>query len=142
MSHSLENPALDQLFREARTRNGWVEETLPESALHEIYDPKADKWSTAAPMPTGRSSSAYAEYRGLLFFAGGECRTPNIAHGTFDENEAYDLKAGKWRKLAALPAGRHGFAAAAVGNALYFVGGSTECGSGGRLNDNLAFTLP
>jgi N-acetylneuraminic acid mutarotase len=111
-------------------------------ALHEIYDPKADKWSTAAPMPTGRSSSAFVEYRGLLFFAGGECRTPSIAHGTFDENEAYDLKAGKWRKLAALPAGRHGFAAAAVGNALYFLGGSTECGSGGRLNDNLAFTLP
>ena len=38
MSQSLDNPALDQLFREARTRNGWVEETLPESALHEIYD--------------------------------------------------------------------------------------------------------
>jgi N-acetylneuraminic acid mutarotase len=111
-------------------------------ALHEIYDPKADKWSTAAPMPTGRSSSAYAEYRGLLFFAGGECRTPNVAHGTFDENEAYELKTGKWRRLAALPTGRHGFAAASVGNALYFTGGSTECGSGGRLNDNLAFTLP
>ena len=98
-------------------------------ALQEIYDPKADKWSTAAPMPTARSSSAFAEYRGLLFFAGGECRTPNIAHGTFDENEAYDLKTGKWRKLVALPAGRHGFAAAAVGNTLYFVGGSTECGA-------------
>jgi N-acetylneuraminic acid mutarotase len=90
-------------------------------------------------MPTGRSSSAFAEYRGLLFFAGGECRASRV---TFDENEAYDLKTSKWRKLAALPTGRHGFAAAAVGNTLYFVGGSTECGSGGRLNDNLAFTLP
>jgi 3-hydroxypropanoate dehydrogenase len=38
VSKSLDNPALDQLFREARTRNGWVEETLPESALQEIYD--------------------------------------------------------------------------------------------------------
>ena len=38
MSHALENPALDQLFRTARTRNGWVDETLPASALREIYD--------------------------------------------------------------------------------------------------------
>jgi N-acetylneuraminic acid mutarotase len=110
--------------------------------LHEIYDPKADKWSSAAPMPTARSSSAFAEYRGLLFFAGGECKTTGTARVTFDENEAYDPKSGKWRKLAALPSGRHGFAAASVGNTLYFLGGSTECGSGGRLNDNLAFTLP
>jgi N-acetylneuraminic acid mutarotase len=111
-------------------------------ALNEIYDPKSDKWSSAAPMPTGRSSSAFAEYRGLLFFAGGECRTVNGSRGSFNENEAYDPKSDKWRKLAALPVGRHGFAAASVGNTLYFLGGSTECGSGGRLNDNLAFTLP
>jgi N-acetylneuraminic acid mutarotase len=111
-------------------------------ALHEIYDPQTDKWSTAAPMPTARSSSAFAEYRGLLFFDGGECRTANGGRTTFNENEAYDPKSDKWRKLAVLPSGRHGFAAAAVGNTLYVLGGSTECGSGGRLNDNLAFTLP
>jgi N-acetylneuraminic acid mutarotase len=110
--------------------------------LHEIYDPKTDKWSTAAPMPSARSSSAFAQYRGLLFFAGGECKTTGTARTTFDENEAYDPKSGKWRKLAALPSGRHGFAAASVGNTLYYLGGSTECGSAGRLNDNLAFTLP
>ena len=78
----------------------------------------------------------------------GTCSRPGIrqstgsARTTFDENEAYDPKSGKWRKLAALPSGRHGFAAASVGNALYYLGGSTECGSSGRLNDNLAFTLP
>jgi N-acetylneuraminic acid mutarotase len=110
--------------------------------LHEIYDPKTDKWSTAAPMPSARSSGAFAEYRGLLFFAGGECKTAGSARTTFDENEAYDPKSGKWRKLAALPSGRHGFAAASVGNLLYYLGGSTECGSSGRLNDNLAFALP
>jgi N-acetylneuraminic acid mutarotase len=110
--------------------------------LHEIYDPKTDKWSTAAPMPSARSSGAFAEYRGLLFFAGGECKAAGTARTTFDENEAYDPKSGKWRKLAALPSGRHGFAAASVGNTLYYLGGSTECGSSGRLNDNLALTLP
>ncbi len=109
---------------------------------HDIYDPKTDKWSSAAPMPTGRSSGAFAEYRGLLFFAGGECRNTGTARVTFNENEAYDPKSDKWRRLANLPVGRHGFAAASVGNTLYYLGGSTECGSGGRLNENLAFTLP
>ena len=30
--------ALDQLFREARTHNGWIAETLPEQAFKDIYD--------------------------------------------------------------------------------------------------------
>ncbi|HEY7300120.1 MAG TPA: kelch repeat-containing protein [Xanthobacteraceae bacterium] len=111
-------------------------------ALNEIYDPTTDKWSAAAPMPTGRSSGAYAQYRGLLFFMGGECKTTPAGRTTFDENEAYDPKGNAWRKLAPLPIGRHGFAAAAIGNTLYVLGGSTACGSGGKVADNLAFVLP
>ena len=38
MSQSLQDAALDQIFREARTRNGWVEETLPESVFKAVYD--------------------------------------------------------------------------------------------------------
>lgn len=38
MSQSLQDNALDQLFRTARTRNGWVQETLPEDLFREIYD--------------------------------------------------------------------------------------------------------
>jgi N-acetylneuraminic acid mutarotase len=112
------------------------------STLHDVYDPATDKWSSAAPMPVGLSSSAYAQYHGLLIIAGGECKTPNGVRTAFDDNEAYDPKTNTWRKLAALPSARHGFGAVAVGNTLYFLGGSTECGSGGKLDDNLAFTLP
>ena len=110
--------------------------------LNEIYDPKADTWSTASPMPTARSSSAYAQYRGLLFFMGGECKTTSAGKVSFDENEAYHPKTNTWRKLAPLPSGRHGFAAAPVGNTLYVLGGSTACGSGGKVADNLTFVLP
>lgn len=110
-------------------------------ALNEIYDPKTDTWSKAAPMPTPRSSSAYADYHGLLFFIGGECKD-TASRKSFDDNEAYDPKTNMWRKLAALPSARHGFAAATVGNTMYVLGGSTACGSGGKLNENLAFTLP
>jgi len=111
-------------------------------SLNEIYDPTTDKWSSAAPMPTALSSGAYAQYHGLLFMAGGECKTKDGVRATFDDNEAYDPKTNTWRRLAALPSARHGFAAAAVGSTLYVLGGSTECGSGGKLDDNLAFTLP
>jgi 3-hydroxypropanoate dehydrogenase len=38
MTHALNDAALDALFREARTHNGWVEETLPESVFRDIYD--------------------------------------------------------------------------------------------------------
>ena len=38
MTHILDDRALDTLFREARTHNGWVEETLPEKVFRDIYD--------------------------------------------------------------------------------------------------------
>ncbi len=38
MTDALSAVALDQLFRTARTHNGWVAETLPQTAFHEIYD--------------------------------------------------------------------------------------------------------
>ena len=38
MTSSLADPALDQLFREARSRNGWMEEPLAETAIRQIYD--------------------------------------------------------------------------------------------------------
>ena len=39
MSHApLPDAALDQLFRTARTRNAWVDETLPDSTIRALYD--------------------------------------------------------------------------------------------------------
>ena len=38
MTDALSAPALDQLFREARTHNGFVSETLAPSVFREIYD--------------------------------------------------------------------------------------------------------
>jgi 3-hydroxypropanoate dehydrogenase len=38
VSQTLDNHALDQLFVEARTRNGWVEEPLDEALIRKIYD--------------------------------------------------------------------------------------------------------
>ncbi|MBI1405067.1 MAG: malonic semialdehyde reductase [Caulobacter sp.] len=38
MSAPLSDAALDQLFREARTRNGWQTEPLPETLIRAVYD--------------------------------------------------------------------------------------------------------
>jgi 3-hydroxypropanoate dehydrogenase len=38
MTARLADPALDQLFRTARSHNGWNTDPLPESTLREIYD--------------------------------------------------------------------------------------------------------
>jgi 3-hydroxypropanoate dehydrogenase len=38
MPARLEDPALRQLFLDARTRNGWRADPVPEALLHELYD--------------------------------------------------------------------------------------------------------
>jgi 3-hydroxypropanoate dehydrogenase len=38
MSNKLDGLALDQLFREARTRNAWTDRPVPEEQLRELYD--------------------------------------------------------------------------------------------------------
>jgi 3-hydroxypropanoate dehydrogenase len=50
MAARLDDAALGQLFRDARTRNGWKSDALPESLLREIYD--LAKWGPTAANST------------------------------------------------------------------------------------------
>ncbi len=50
MSEPLSDAALDQLFRTARTRNAWVDETLPQDTIRELY-------ALAALGPTSANNS-------------------------------------------------------------------------------------
>lgn len=38
MSHALDDAALDTIFREARTHNGWTDEPMAEEIFHKIYE--------------------------------------------------------------------------------------------------------
>ncbi len=38
MTARLDDTALDQLFRSARTRNGWTDKAVPETLVRELYD--------------------------------------------------------------------------------------------------------
>ena len=38
MSQAFDDSALGQLFTEARTHNGWKDQSIPEETLRELYD--------------------------------------------------------------------------------------------------------
>ncbi|MPZ78072.1 MAG: hypothetical protein GEU77_16300 [Deltaproteobacteria bacterium] len=105
---------------------------------HEIYNTATNSWTAGAPLPTARSGVAYALYQNFIVVAGGECRDKK----TFAENEAYDLKSGRWVTFEALPTSRHAFRGVTVGKSLYFAGGASNCGGGPRLSELLVFDLP
>ena len=88
-------------------------------------------------LPGPRSSLAVAFYNGLILVVGGETDVASLA-----ENEGYDVKAGRWEKLAPLPLPRHGIAGAAIGAAAYFVGGAQGNGGNGTSDKLFAFQLP
>jgi N-acetylneuraminic acid mutarotase len=73
----------------------------------------------------------------MIVVTGGETRS-----GTFTENEAYDVKTGRWLTLAPMPEGRHGHGAAVIGNSMYVVGGALKPGGGGVTDQLMMFMLP
>jgi N-acetylneuraminic acid mutarotase len=110
-------------------------------ALHDVFDPATGSWTQAAPLPTARSSGAAAAYRGLLFYAGGECKDQKM-HTAFNENEAYDPKTNSWTKMAPMPEGWHAFGAASAGAYIYYIGGSHGCGGAMPAQNVTAFQPP
>ena len=86
---ALDDAALDRLFRTARTRNAWVEETLPEATWRELYD--LAKWGpTSANTSPARfvfvTSAAGKARLGPLMSAGNQkaLGAPGIAIVAYD----------------------------------------------------------
>jgi hypothetical protein len=115
-----------------RTNNNTTDNT----ARHDVYDPATDRWSKAAPMPTARSAPGAALVNDQILVVGGECDRGR----TFNQNEAYDIKADRWVALAS-PVGRHGFGGASLGDGAYFAGGNKGCGGGDMTDELLLFRL-
>ncbi len=108
------------------------------TGMHDVYDPGTNAWSQAPPLPTPRSGVAFGYAKGKIVVAGGECRN----RATYNEVEAFDLAANKWLSLTPLPSGRHGFGGAAIGERIFFAGGSRGCGGNDKANDLFVLTPP
>jgi N-acetylneuraminic acid mutarotase len=107
------------------------------TGLHDVYDPVTNAWTSAPPLPTPRSGGAGVLYGDLIVALGGEADKD-----TYNENEAYDVKAAKWLTLKPMPSGLHGFGAGVIGRQLYVATGAK--GRGGRdvTAELLMFSLP
>jgi len=71
--------------------------------INEVYDPKTDKWTTLAPMPTPRESFTIFEYQNKIYCIGGVVRVPDF--GGFqmvgvDVTEVYDIASNKWSTIS------------------------------------------
>jgi N-acetylneuraminic acid mutarotase len=107
---------------------GRSNERPSDTGVHEMYDPSTNKWSRLAGLTVPRSGGAVAYYNGLILYYGGECLNfPNRI--ACDQFEAYDPKTDRWSPLAKAPATMHAQAGAVAGDTVYFLGGSTSCGS-------------
>jgi N-acetylneuraminic acid mutarotase len=83
---------------------------LAQSTL--VFDPKANKWSTAPVVPTRREHLGVASDGTTIYVVGG--RATGV--GNLDTAEAFDASGGKWRTLPSMPTARGGSAAAASSN--------------------------
>ncbi len=96
------------------------------TAVHEVFDPKTRKWSTAAPMLKPRSGINGVMANGCFHVWGGE-----KGAGMFPDPDYYDPRTDQWSKLPDMAIPVHGVTGAAFVNGLiYATGGGTGIGGG------------
>jgi hypothetical protein len=101
-----------------------------------VFDVATRTWTTAPPLPTGRSGMMATVYRGRIHVLGGEG-----GPATFAEHEAYDPSTGAWATYAPMPTPRHGLGVVALDDAIYVASGGPVPGA--TFSDVLEiFSLP
>ncbi|MDX6644156.1 MAG: hypothetical protein QOD76_2118, partial [Solirubrobacteraceae bacterium] len=82
-------------------------------------DPSANSWKKLRSMPTPRGGLGATIVQGRLMAIGGE--TPTKALNTV---EGYDIGKDTWSTLPSMKVGRHGMAAAVIGQSVYALDGA------------------
>jgi N-acetylneuraminic acid mutarotase len=94
------------------------------TTAHEVFDPQARTWSTAAPMLRGRSGINGVMARGCFHVWGGEDVT-----GMTPDHDYYDPRTDTWTQLRDMPIPIHGVNGSAfVQNLIWVSGGGTHIG--------------
>jgi hypothetical protein len=102
----------------------------------EIYDPKRDKWTEAAPMPTARKGCA------AVSLADGRGREFVVVFGGSGSSavEAFDVAAGTWEALLGMGTERYKPCVWRIGDSKALVGGGDD-GDDDALNSVSLFDL-
>ncbi|MBL8363512.1 MAG: hypothetical protein JNN18_23705 [Rubrivivax sp.] len=85
----------------------------------EAYDPAADRWTAAAPLPIARGSLAVAALGAHVYAFGGEEADGRVSARV----DRYDPGRDRWESLPPMPHAAHGLGAVTVGDAIIVVGG-------------------
>lgn len=89
---------------------------------HHVYDPAADVWLVAAPLPRGLNHVAVVAAGGRVYALGGftEQNTNPVT-----DAHAYDVAADRWTAIAPLPRPRGAAGAVELGGQIHLVGGAS-----------------
>jgi hypothetical protein len=91
--------------------------------VFERYDPVRDRWKAMPDAPQPKAGFVMAlTPRGLVAAGGEDLRSRTLFAGVF----AFDTDDGRWRKLPAMKAPRHGYGGVFAANRFWVFGGS-EC---------------
>lgn len=102
------------------------------TGVHEVYDPQARTWTTAAPLLPARSGMNGILARGCFHIWGGEG-----PFGLFHNHDFYDPRTDEWHHLRDMPLPIHGVNGSAFeGDVIWVSGGGNNVGgsSGTTLN--------
>src|SRR5580704_18920570 len=91
MSNSLDGLALDQLFRTARTCNGWTDRPVTEEQLRELYDLLKFGPTSSNSCPAQFVWIRSAEAKGKLAALAAPANAPKILAAPVTVIVAYDL---------------------------------------------------
>jgi hypothetical protein len=92
-------------------------------AYHTVYDPAADRWYDAAPLPRGANHVAVVADAGRVYALGGFIEQNRRCD---DKAFVYEVAADRWREIAALPRPRGAGAAVILGGKVHLIGGATD----------------
>ncbi len=99
---------------------GYAEQRV-DKPYHHVYDPAADRWSTAAELPRGANHVGVAELDGRLYAIGGFVEQNRRPH---DECFVYGADGDRWSSMAPLPRASGAIACVALGGRVHAIGGA------------------
>ena len=103
---------------------------------HEVYDPKADKWSTRKALPGARDHVGCIATNGLIHVIGGRFNT--FEYNT-DLHHVYVPARDTWETRAPLPTTRSGHGLVIYRDRLFAMGGEAGLVVDGRITQGKVF---